>query len=536
MAEFEALLQEELIYQAATNLLLFTELTSKDYEAGWFHRVLAKELEQFSQDVVDEKSPRLIITVPPRHGKSHMTTQRFPVHHMGKNPHHQFIVAAYGQDLANDFSRLTRNVMRDPITQQIFPNLKLDPDRQSVENWSTTQNGGYKPVGVGGPATGRGCQILIIDDPIKDDEQAQSEAYRETMWEWWRKVAYTRLMPGGGVLGMMTRWHHDDWVGRLLEAEKNGGDKWRVVNFPAIAEEDEEFRKQGEALHPERYPIDALKAIKVTLGEHGFESLYQQRPTSLAGGLVKWGWFQIYDESPEKLLTIFEGYRIIQSWDTGNKAKEIHDPSVCLTWLETDKGKLYLLDVFVDRLEFPALKRKFYQHAYEWGATAILVEDKGSGQQLIQDAREEKPDLNVIACEPDADKVVRMIRQTPPIEAGRCVVPKWALWLDHFKLEVTGFPNTKYDDQVDALSQFLKWMTENAWATAYGESQSTNMHGVLQSTAAQASPAIIIPGVGIISPRKRRGLDLSGSPQRTVEPDFHTLMYVKDEESSDACG
>ena len=260
-------------------LLPFVERFNDQYEAGWVHKDICARLEQFSKDVAERKSPRLMLFMPPRHGKSELASKTFPGWHLGRHPDHEVISCSYTGDLAMDFSRKVRELLRDQRYHQVFKDTKLDKDSQSAQRWNTTNRGGYVAAGVGGPITGRGAHVLIIDDPIKNRDDAESETNRSSIWNWYTSTAYTRLAPGGGVLIILTRWHDDDLAGRLLtKMKENEGDEWDVIQYPALATEDEPFRKKDEALHPERYDETALLRIKRAVGPRDWSALYQQNP------------------------------------------------------------------------------------------------------------------------------------------------------------------------------------------------------------------------------------------------------------------
>jgi hypothetical protein len=251
------------------------------YEAGWVHKDICARLEKFSLDVAERKSPRLMLCVPPRHGKSEIVSRNFPAWHLGKYPEHEFIACSYASDLALGFSRKVREIVRSTEYQMLFPEVELAKDSQRADQWNTTHSGGYAAAGVGGPITGKGASILVIDDPVKNREEADSESIRQSIWDWYTSTAYTRLAPGGVVLIIQTRWHDDDLSGRLLmQMAKEEGDDWEVIEYPAIATEDERYRRKGEALHPARYPLDALRRIKRAIGDRDWSALYQQKPVA----------------------------------------------------------------------------------------------------------------------------------------------------------------------------------------------------------------------------------------------------------------
>jgi predicted phage terminase large subunit-like protein len=312
---------------------------------------------------------------------------------------------------------------------------------------------------VGGVLTGRGADRIIIDDPLKPEE-ALSQSQRRAANEWFDHTLYSRLNDKreGAIVLIMHRLHEDDLVGHVL-----GQEDWEIVRFPAIAEDDEAFlvetvwgkrrftRRPGEALHPEREPREMLEQIRRTIGEYNFAGQYQQAPALQGGGMVKAAWFCNYapNERPDK----FD--RVVQSWDTANKASELSDFSVCTTW--GIKGKdLYLLHVLRRRMEYPELKRAVREHCHSFGANVVLIEDKASGTQLIQELVQDGLHA-VTRYQPQANKMMRMHAQTATIENGFVHLPKEAAWLAEYVHEITAFPTGRHDDQVDSTAQMLDW-------------------------------------------------------------------------------
>jgi predicted phage terminase large subunit-like protein len=280
--------------------------------------------------------------------------------------------------------------------------------------------------------------------------------------EWYDGTLYSRLddRTRGVIVLVMQRLHLDDLVGHVL-----GKEEWVHLDLPAIAEAPQRVRvaddlwherATGEVLHPAREPLAELERLRATLGSHAFEAQYQQQPVPADGGMVKWRWFRTYGRAPDRQ----PGDQVIQSWDTANKAGERNDYSVCTTWLLRDEA-FYLLDLHRERLEFPALKRRVAALRRQHGADAVLIEDRGSGTQLIQALLEEG--LHAIAVAPEADKATRLYAQSMHIEAGRVLLPAEAPWLDEFRTELLRFPQGRHDDQVDSLSQFLAWAADHAW-------------------------------------------------------------------------
>jgi predicted phage terminase large subunit-like protein len=328
-----------------------------------------------------------------------------------------------------------------------------------VQEFITTCQGYRLATSTGGVLTGRGADVIMIDDPLKP-EQALSKALRQACNEWFVHTLYSRLNDkrSGVIVIIMQRLHEDDLVGHVLAQEP-----WEVLSFPAIAEEDELHRietiwgprcfrrRPGEALHPDREPLDTLEHIRRTIGEYNFAGQYQQSPAPLGGGLVKTGWFRRYRENdlPER----FD--RIVQSWDTANKATELSDFSVCTTWGVSGKH-VFLLSVFRRRLEYPALKRAVREQQKLFNATVVLIEDKASGTQLIQELVLEGCH-GVTRYQPTGDKTMRMHAQTAMIENGFVHIPETAPWLAEYLHELTVFPNGKHDDQADSTAQFLDW-------------------------------------------------------------------------------
>ena len=246
--------------------------------------MIADKLEAVERGEID----RLMIFMPPRHGKSELASKRFPAWCLGRQPKRQIIAASYNSDLANDFGRNVRNIVAEPEFAQVFPNVGLAPDSQAANRMNTNHGGTYVAAGVGTAVTGRGADIALIDDPFKDREEADSERRRDVVWDWYRSTLFTRLMPGGAVVLIQTRWHEDDLAGRLLEAE---GDQWEVLDLPAI-------NKAGEALWPEWYDLKALNRIKDTIGQREWSALYQQQPQPDDGTYFQRAWFKEWDNLP----------------------------------------------------------------------------------------------------------------------------------------------------------------------------------------------------------------------------------------------
>lgn len=429
---------------ARRGLIEYVRMHHPSYRAGIHHCRIAEKLEAVERGEIR----RLMISAPPRHGKTMLASENFPAWYLGRNPDRYIIHASYAQELAEDFGRKIRNQMQDGLHRQIFPGCVLADDSASQKRLTTTMRGAYYALGVGGPATGRGAHLLLIDDPTKGREDADSETYRRRLKDWYRAVAYTRLMPGGAVVIILTRWHHDDLAGWLLREHASEG--WEVVNLPAVAKDDDQLgRKPGEALWPDDYPLDALSKIKDQIGSREWASLYQQEPSPDEGSVFKLEWFPRYTTLPADV------FRCVHSWDTADKDKEINDPTSLTAWTEAAKG-YYLKDRFNARLQFPDLLRAIRSLAERDGPDAILIEDKASGQQAIQVLRRETR-LPIIAVEPDSSKVIRAQGVSGMCEAGRVWLPSSAPWLVDYEMQIRSFPQGAHDDDVDSTSQALSY-------------------------------------------------------------------------------
>lgn len=412
------------------------------------HKLILQTLERVERGEVK----RLLITMPPRHGKSLIASENFPAWYLGRNQEHSIIHACHTQDLADDFGRKVRNQLNSPDYQAVFPGVTTSSDSNSAKRFNMSGRGSYFAVGVGGPVTGRGANLLIIDDPIKTMEQAESETQRQKMVQWFNSVAYTRLAPEAAIVVIQTRWHEGDLAGHLLS---NSPEKWTVLSLPAIAEAGDVLgRSPGDALWPEAFPATRLETIKQTVGSRVWTSLYQQKPSPEAGGIIKLDWFKRFRTAPANPI------RIIQSWDTAKKPKEINDPSVCSTWFETETGT-YLIDVVRHRWEFPDLVRMSKSKAAQYNPHCILIEDAASGTSLIQTLQSGTM-LPVIGITPTEAKEIRAQACAPFIESGRVYLPEEAPWLPDFEVELLQFPNGNHDDQVDSTTQYINWAREPA--------------------------------------------------------------------------
>lgn len=402
---------------------------------------------------------RVIINLPPRSLKSVLTTVAFPAFVLGHDPSREIIAASYGQELSDKLARDCLKIMQSQFYKNIFPKTRIR--RAAFDDFLTTRGGGRNATSVGGAMTGRGADIIIVDDPLKA-EDALSANQRAQVNNWFSSTLLSRLndKQNGSIIVVMQRLHLDDLTGFLLEQKG-----WEVISFPAIAEQREEHaietpygsytvvREEGEALHPERESLETLLFLRQSLGNYNFSSQYQQNPIPVDGNIIKVKWFKEYAEKP--------GFdRIIQSWDTASKAGELNDYSVCITAGVRDK-EVYILDVLREKLEFPALKAKAIELYKLHNPDKVIIEDKGSGIQLIQELQNAGY-YRATAFKPEKEKQIRLSNQSCRFSAGLVFLPAEDVhWKTDFIRELTVFPGTKHDDQVDAISQLLEWLSND---------------------------------------------------------------------------
>ena len=381
----------------------------------------------------------------------------WPAWVIGHEPSSKFLCASYSEKLSLKHSVDCRLVLQSPWYQQLFPQVKLTGDQNEKSKFVTTCRGHRIATSTGGTATGEGGDFLIVDDP-HNPKQAQSSVERENALAWFDQTFYSRLndKQRGVIVIIMQRLHEKDLTGHLLA---QGG--WEHLKIPAIAEEKtiidfgriQRIRDKDELLHPEREGTAELTKTQLALGSYGFAGQYQQNPVPAEGGMIKVHWLKRYTHRPTDFT------RIVQSWDTAYKPKQVNDPSVCTTWGERANG-YYLLDVWRDHVDYPTLKAQAMRLYQQWQPGAILIEDKASGQSLIQELHA-RTRLPVIAIAPEGDKLTRLSAQSAQIEAGRVWLPQQAPWLADFERELLTFPLSAHDDQVDSTSQFLNWISRD---------------------------------------------------------------------------
>lgn len=412
-----------------------------------------KLLDDLLQQVSEGKLRRLIVTMPPRHGKSERVSKKFPAWYLGNHPQEEVIIASYSIDLARDFSRIARDTF---MRHSDAFGVAVDSKYQSAESWGVEgQRGRVTAAGVGGSITGKGASVAIVDDPLKNYQDAQSGVIRDTLWNWYKSTLYTRLTPDGAIVIVSTRWHEDDLIGRLLEEEQQQmddgahiGERWTVVNLPAFAEEDNDRlgRFIGDPLWPEYgFGMEQLNKIKADVGSYMFAALYQQRPAPAEGNMLKREWWRYYDHLPVM-------GSVIISVDAAFKDSDTSDFVVIQTWGKLN-ANMYLIDQVRGRMNFLATCNAIRNMAMKWPQAQVkLIEDAANGSAIIQMLQKEMG--GVIAVRPEGGKVTRVNAVSAHIESGNVYLPNTS-WIQDFVEECATFPSGRHDDQVDAMSQAL---------------------------------------------------------------------------------
>lgn len=448
---------------ARRRLIEFVSQMHPRYKAGWVHHDICARLEQFSKDVADGKSPRLMLLVPPRHGKSQIASKLFPAWHLGHHPHHEFISCSYNVSLAMEFSREARDVIKSSYYQHLFPDTKLNDDIQSAETWKLrsstgTGAGGYVAAGVGGGITGKGAHILSIDDPIKNAEEAESVDIREKLWGWYQSTAYTRLAPGGGVLIIQTCWHDDDLAGRIIRAMKEDAefDQFEIVKYPAIAEEDEQYRLKGQALHPERYPLEQLLRIKKTIGPRHWSALYQQDPVGDEGAFFNREMF-VYRTQEIDLARV----NIVQTWDFAIGEKQHNDWTVGTTIAQDENDNLHVLEqVRIKTNDVAKIADAVIDMFEKHNVTAFGAEDGQIWRAMRETLRKRMVERKIyipiddegFKLQPLKDKQVRARPLQARMQLKKVTFPRGQTWVDDLMKECLRFPGGVHDDTVDSLA------------------------------------------------------------------------------------
>lgn len=428
-----------------------------DIAWNWHLEAIAWQLER----VARRECRQLLVTMPPRNLKSIAISVAWVAWMLGHSPSLNFVCVSYSNDLSARHARDCLALMQMGWYRELFPATIIR--RLATSDFETTAGGGRLATSVTGTLTGRGGDIIIIDDPIKPDE-ASSETTRTNVNNWFRTTLVSRPndKTASAIVVVMQRLHQDDLAGMLLET---GG--WDSLSLPAIAIDDERIqvgrnrfheRRIGDLLHPEREPLEELERLRRDMGPLVFDAQYQQQPVPASGNIIQADWLRSYDAGFDPIS--HAGY-IIQSWDTASKDGLLNDWSVCVT-AKVHRGTVWIIDVFRAKLTFPQLTEKAVELARLYRASTILIEDAASGTQLIQTLRAEKPTgvVGPVARQPEGDKQSRMMGVSGQIAGGQVLLPTDKHWLGSFTAELLGFPHARHDDQADALTQLMIWVRQ----------------------------------------------------------------------------
>ena len=451
----------------------FVLYVDDNYQMNWHHRLLCDYLDKLACKEIR----RLMVFMPPRHGKSELVSRKFPAYLLGRNPDTSIISCSYSADLASRMNRDVQRLIDSEKYSLLFPESHLfGKNIRSTAKGSFLRNsdifeivnhrGTYRSSGVGGGITGMGGEYIIIDDPVKNREDADSATMREKVYDWYTSTLYTRLEKDGCILLTLTRWHEDDLAGKLLKAAQEGADQWTILELPAVCEyppKPYDVRQEGEALWKWKYDEEALEKMKVTVGSRDWAALYQQHPTPGEGGTFKREWWNYYKVLPNGL------YDFVQSWDCTFKDAQSSDYVVGQVWARKGSSR-YLLDQVRGRMSFTETLYAIRSLSAKWTqAVRKLVEDKANGTAVIDVLRKEIPGL--IPVEPEGGKIVRANAVTAVAEAGNIYLPDPSIapWVHDFVEEHAVFPNGANDDQVDAQTQ----------ANTYYNSSSVSLEGLI---------------------------------------------------------
>ena len=416
---------------------------------GKHHEIMAEAFEK----VVRGDLKRLIINMPPRHTKSEFASYLLPAWFLGQYPEKKIIQTAHTAELAVGFGRKVRNLVNNNDFKDVFPNVSLQADSKAAGRWNTNKGGEYFAIGVGGAVTGKGADLLIIDDPHSEQEGASADVnvFNKT-YEWYTSGPRQRLQPNGAIVVVMTRWHQRDLTGQVVDAsiKRGGADQWEVIELPAIL-------PSGEALWSEFWKLEELEALRAELPNSKWQSQYQQDPTSEEGALVKREWWQTWDQRDPPDCEF-----VIQSWDTAFMKNQRADYSACTTWgvfyREDDEGMLapniILLDAYKSRLEFPELKIKAAEKHAQYKPDALIVEAKAAGMPLIFELRQTGIPVQEYTPSRGNDKISRVNAVSDLFASGVVWCPE-TRWAEEVVEEFAGFPNVEHDDLVDSSTQAL---------------------------------------------------------------------------------
>lgn len=432
--------------KARTNFIDFVRYVWPEAVLGEHHIRMASAFDRIANGTLK----RLIINMPPRHTKSEFASYLFPAYMMGRRPRRQIIEATHTAELAVKFGRKVRDLMDSDRYKELFPKVTLKADSKAAGRWDTDQGGTYFAVGVGGAVTGRGADLLAIDDP-HSEQDALSELALDNAWDWYQSGPRTRMQPGGAIVVVMTRWGTKDLTARLLKAQtSHRADKWEVIEFPAVL-------PSGKPLWPEFWSREELEAVRASLSVQRWNAMYQQQPTNDEGAILKREWWKIWPEPKPPVVNY-----IIQSYDTAYSKNETADYSVITTWgifypSEDSGPNIILLDVVRGRWDFPELKRIAKEEHKRWNPDNVLIEAKATGVSLQQELR--RAGIPVTLYTPGGrrsgtDKVSRANAVAPVFESGMVWAPDTD-WAEELIEECAAFPNGDNDDMVDSTTQAM---------------------------------------------------------------------------------
>ena len=427
--------------KAQDSFLHFVRIVWPDFIGGYHSTIMAKKFEEIANGTLK----RLIINMPPRHGKSEFSSFLFPAWLMGKKPKTKIIQATHTAELSYRFGRKMRNLMNDEEYRKIFKDVSLRADSKASGRWDTNHGGEYFGAGTGGAITGRGADLLIIDDP--HSEQNLTETSFDNAFEWYMSGPRQRLQPGGAIVVIMTRWSERDLTARLMRQQAEvKADQWEVIEFPALL-------PSGKPIWPEYWVQEELEKIKANLPTMSWEAQYQQNPTSEEGAIIKREWWKKWTK--EKIPELVH---VIQSYDTAYSKKETADFSAISTWgifqTANYKDNIILLDCQKDRWEFPQLKKIAFQQYKYWDPDTIVVEAKASGMPLIQELRQKGIPVMSYSPSKGHDKMTRVNSIAPVFESGMVWAPD-KKFAEEMIEECAAFPYGEHDDLVDSMTQAI---------------------------------------------------------------------------------
>jgi predicted phage terminase large subunit-like protein len=435
---------------AKTDFMAFVHKVWPSFIDGAHHAKMARAFERVARG----ECKRLIINMPPRHTKSEFASYLLPAWFLGNFPHKKVIQTSHTAELAVGFGRKVRNLVDSDIYKDVFTETSLQSDSKAAGRWNTSKGGDYFAIGVGGAVTGKGADILIIDDPHSEQEAALAEVNPEIYdktYEWYTSGPRQRLQPGGSIIIVMTRWSKKDLTGQVLKAAaQRDGDEWEVIEFPAIL-------PSGNPLWPEFWSVKELEALRNELPNQKWMAQYMQNPTSESAAIIKREWWQIWEEDHPPQCEF-----VLQSWDTAFEKHNRADYSACTTWgvfyQEDDNGvmqaNIILLNAFRKRMEFPELKKKAIEESKEWEPDSIIIEKKASGAPLIYEMRSMGIPVQEFTPGKGNDKISRLNAVSDIFASGRVWVPN-THWAEEVVDEVASFPGGEHDDYVDSVSLAL---------------------------------------------------------------------------------